>query len=46
MGRGKGLDDSGKSRTPPLGFEPYTDPTIVGIGSGALPVRNLGNGWS
>jgi len=44
MGHGEVLNDTGKSRPPSPGFEPYTDPTILGIGSLALPVRNLGTG--
>jgi hypothetical protein len=44
MGHGEGLDDYGISRPPPPEFEPYTDHTILEIGSVALPVRNLGTG--
>jgi hypothetical protein len=46
MGHVEWLDDTGKSCPTPPGFEPYTDPTILGIGNVTLPVRNLGNGWS
>ena len=46
MSHGEELDDTGISRPPPPGIEPHTNPTILGLGSVALPVRNVGTGWS